>query len=419
MLIDEGLLKRFLGILIYLLAPTLYGQDHFTLQAALLHAFKESPYVDVEKSTVAIAEAEALKARGLLLPQLNIQGSIQQREEPRRPDESQRASEYSFRLVQPIFAGGSRYYQWQSARSLHEANIAGANFSLQNLKLEITRIYLSILAGTEVLMQQQQLVEVLKNQLKVVRARFDAGLAVRSDTQLAEARFAAAEGAATLARSQLEISRAQLVQYLGFSPTEPLVWPEIPLNLPDKPADLYEKALGENPLLLQSKAIVDSEQAGYKAARGAFFPEFTAELHRTRRFDQSELPEHQSAIVLGMSLNLFNGLQSYYERKQEGIELQRAEDRATIVKKELEQQSTAVFSQLQAAKSNLESLRIAVSSANEAAEAFSLEYKSGLRGISDVLDTEQDVLQAQVSLIQARFEYYLAAYRILYVAGKL
>lgn len=412
-------MKRFVFILSYLFGTSLHAQGNFTLEDAIQQAFNKSPYVEVEKATVAIAEAEALKTRGLLLPQLTVQGSIQQRAEPRTPEESQRESEYSIRLIQPIFAGGSRYYQWQSARSLHEANIAGANLSLQNLKLEITQIYLSILAGTEVLYQQQELVQVLKNQLKVARARFDAGTSIRSDTQLVEARLAAAEGAATLAQSRLEVSRTQLAQYLGFNPTNPLIWPEIPTNLPMKADVLYSKALGENPLLLQSKAIIDSEEADYKAARGAFLPEFTAELQRTRRFDQRNLPEQQSAIVLGMSLNLFNGLGSYYNRSQQGIELQRAEGRSAIVKRELEQQSSAVFSQLQAAKSNVESLKVAVSSAEEAARAFELEYQSGLRGLYDVLNTEQDVLQAQVSLIQARFEYYLAAYRILYVAGGL
>jgi outer membrane protein TolC len=210
-----------------------------------------------------------------------------------------------------------------------------------------------------------------------------------------------------------------MIQYLGFDPVDPLVWPELPAKLPDKPELLYNKALQENPLFLQSQAIIASEQADQKAARGAFFPEITAELRRTRRFDQDDLPDQQSDIVLGMSLNLFNGLQSYYYAGQQGLELQRAQDRSLIVRRELQQQSHEVFSQLRAAKSNLDSLKLAVSSAQAAARAFELEYRNGLRSLSDVLDAEQDVLQAQVSLIQARFEYYLATYRILYVAGKL
>ncbi|WP_141734476.1 TolC family protein [Oligoflexus tunisiensis] len=412
-------MKRFIFVLIWSWSGASYAQKHFTLNDALQHVLKDSPYVQAEKANIEIAEAAALRARGQLLPQLNIRGSIHQRPDTTDVDEPRRASEYSISLAQPLFYGGSRFYQWRAAQSMLDARIAGTASSLQNIKLELTQTYLAILARMEILEHQREQVRVLKEQVTVVRARFKAGTAIRSDVQQAEARLAAAEGSATMAESQLEIARAQLLQYLGFEPDAPLVWPDIPRNLPDKAEVLYGKVLAENPLLHQSQALIASEQAEHKAARGAFFPEFTAELRRTRRLDQDDLPEQQNEIVLGMTLNLFNGLQSYYNASQQNLELQQARERMTIVKRELQQESSEIFSQFLAAKSNLGSLRVAVNSAESAARAFELEYKSGLRGLSDVLNAEQDVLQAQVSLIQARFEYYLAAYRMQYVAGSL
>jgi outer membrane protein len=82
-------------------------------------------------------------------------------------------------------------------------------------------------------------------------------------------------------------------------------------------------------------------------------------------------------------------------------------------------QAGVAWSSLRVARASIESGRQEVRAAELAFEGVTEEAKVGARTTLDVLDAEEDVLQARASLIEAQRDEYVAAYRVLQAIGLL
>lgn len=395
-----------------LLAATL------TLDEAIHLFLNESPYISAESYRVEEAERAANSAFGRLLPVVNLNAShIQSVDEPLFGN-NQRTQEYSLILRQIIFAGGGSYYNWRANQYLSDSTKAGAASVIQGLKLELIQAYLAVLTQAEILKHQQEQVAVLKNQLQVVKTRFEAGSAILSDVRQAEARLAASEGAAALGQSQYDQAKANFQRLLGLGEDRQLSWPTPPQDLPENAEALFSYALQKNPSIHAANFNIDQQKSLESAARSKYLPELAAEIRLRDRHEESERLQRQE-FVLDLKMNLFNGLQSHHDLARSRIAVRRSMEEQEIVKRRLKRDSEEVFALFKAARSNLNSLEIAVKSAEEATRAFQIEYKSGSRSLSDLLNAEEDLLQSRIGLAQARFNYVLSAFRIKWVEGSL
>jgi outer membrane protein len=77
------------------------------------------------------------------------------------------------------------------------------------------------------------------------------------------------------------------------------------------------------------------------------------------------------------------------------------------------------WANLEVARASIRAGQLEVRAAELAFEGVNEEAKVGARTTIDVLDAEQDVLNARASLIQARRDEYVAAYALLGALGKL
>lgn len=390
-----------------------------TLEEALNDFLAESPYIESQSYRVEEADRTAQSAFGRMLPSLNFNASyIQQLDEPLF-DDSQKIQEYALILRQNLFTGGASYYTWRTAKYLSENTKASVAAIIQELKLELIQAYLTVLTREEILKHQLEQVHVLKNQLSVVKTRFEAGSAILSDVRQAEARLAASEGAAALGRSQRDQALANFQRLLGLRPGISLQWPELPKNLPTDVESLYQKALDNNPSLAAAKMSIELEKSQMSVVRSQYLPELAAEVRVIERDEGGMDQRQRQEFVLGMSMNLFNGLQTHHDLARSRLAVRRSREDLEIVKRRLRRDSEEVFSLHYAARSNLDSLELAVKSAEEATRAFQIEYQSGSRSLSDLLNAEEDLLQSRIGLALARIDYYLSAFRIKLVEGSL
>lgn len=393
--------------------------EKMDLDEALRIFLSESPFIASESYQVDEARRMASAAFGQMLPSLNFRAEHTQLLTDPAPGEADRFQDYLLILRQVIFQGGSNYYDWRASQHLSEATKARVESIIQNLKLELIQIYLTVLAQQEILGYQQEQVRVLKNQLEVVRTRFEAGATILSDIRQAEARLAASEGATALAKSQLDSAYANLERFLGpASQGRRLSWPEHPSAIITSAEDLFLRATTSNPSLQAASFEIEQRRASKQAIRGQYLPQISAEVRVRERHADERRPQQQE-FVLGMNMNLFDGLRTHHESARSNFALRRSVEDLEIVKRGLQRDSEEVISQHQAAQSNLNSLELAVRSAEEATRAFQIEYQTGSRSLSDLLNAEQDLLVSRIGLAQARLNYLLSAYRIRLVEGSL
>jgi outer membrane protein TolC len=83
------------------------------------------------------------------------------------------------------------------------------------------------------------------------------------------------------------------------------------------------------------------------------------------------------------------------------------------------QDATTAWQALETAGAQIDSFRAAVESNRTALDGVRQEQQVGLRTVLDVLDAQQEVLQAEVNLVVARRDHLVAAYQTLAAIGKL
>lgn len=98
--------------------------------------------------------------------------------------------------------------------------------------------------------------------------------------------------------------------------------------------------------------------------------------------------------------------------------MQREQEREAQLR-QAQQEAVQAWQSYQSAKSNVDSSKAQLKSAQIAADGIRREASLGLRTVTDVLIAQQQVLDADVSLITAQRDTLLGAYQLLAADGGL
>jgi outer membrane protein len=263
-------------------------------------------------------------------------------------------------------------------------------------------------------------VTVLTRDLRATQDRFNVGEVTRTDVAQAQARRAAAVAALDLARANLKTSRAAFERVIGHPASRLVEARESPL---------VAKSLGENVdiSLRESPSVVSAlyrEQAArfnIDLVRGELLPTATLESNYSKRFDGSVgLDSVETTTVTGrVTVPFYTGGEvqarvrqakhTHIQRLQE-IEQARTETQAQVV---------TAWAQLQAAQAAVESDKTAVEANRIALAGVREEERVGQRTLLDVLNAEQELLNAEVNLVTDQRNVVVASYTVLSTIGRL
>jgi multidrug efflux system outer membrane protein len=270
-----------------------------------------------------------------------------------------------------------------------QADVAANYFALRTLDAEIATV-----SGT---------VALRKEQVRLVRSRFDGGIGNELDVKRAETEQATTEAdLADLARQRAQLENAIAV-LAGANPSEFKLaalattnWnpqpPEIPVGLP---SDLLER----RPDVSIAERQLASANAKIGVAKGSFFPVLT--LTGSGGYISGDVASlfnlDSRTWTMGptLSLPIFAGgrLRANYKRAKSAFEEAVAHYR---------QQVLVAFSDVENSLSGThylatqaEAQQRAVASARRAVELATERYRSGIVNYTEVIDTSRDELQAE------------------------
>ena len=89
------------------------------------------------------------------------------------------------------------------------------------------------------------------------------------------------------------------------------------------------------------------------------------------------------------------------------------------VTREAQEQARSSWADLVSARARIISLQASVNAQQVAFEGVQQEAEVGSRTVLDVLDAEQELLNARVSLVQAQRDLIVAGYQVLSAIGQL
>lgn len=320
-------------------------------------------------------------------------------------------------LVQPLYQGGRVNGLKAQAKSGILAARQALRSSEQAVLLAAATAYLDVLRDEEAARIRRNNVRVLTRQKYAAGERFNVGEGTRTDIAQADSRLAAAEIGLFQADAQLAVSRAAYTRYMGVAPNA-LAQPT-KFALPPTLMDAIARARNNNPNLIAARYSEEIAQAAIDVAKSAHRP--TVSLNGTlqgARESSFSLPRSESAsIVAQVRIPIFTGGFNRSKVRAASQAKTRSRFETREAEQSIDEAVTNLWAQLIASRNVLEASKKQVAAAEVAFEGVELEQQVGTRNTLDVLDAEQELLNAKLGVVQGERNVNAISYQLLVTMG--
>jgi outer membrane protein len=289
----------------------------------------------------------------------------------------------------------------------------------QQVLLSAVEAFMEVRRALETVALRQNNVRLITQELRAARERFEVGEVTRTDTSLAEARLAAARSELAAAEGSLTIAREQYLAIVGRAPGNL----ESPGSLPTLPASVEAGkgiAVREHPQVKAIQHQVAASELNILRAEAAMKPSvrLTGQLSVTEGINAERFTRSGSVgIEAGGPIYQGGRLTSIVRQTIADRDASRGQLHQVI--NQVSQNVGNAFAQLRIAQASLESSERQVRAATVAFNGVREEAALGARTTLDVLNAEQELLNARSARISAQVDESIAAYRVLSTLGRL
>jgi outer membrane protein TolC len=413
----------------------LRAQDRVvTLADAIRLAERTQPSMVQAQAEVRTAAAQRRNAWGNFLPSLTAGSSASEffSEGASRVDpvtgqltsgnSTNRSVSTSLSASVDLFTGFRRGAELQAAK----AGQAQADASLVDARFQqalgTTNLFFDALSAAQLVSVREASVHRAEEQLKVSVSKLRAGSATRSDSlrslvtlgsarlDLIQAQTDLATAEANLARQVGEVGRIRAADDSSFHQV---------LTAIDT-VGLRTEAESRSPRIQTAVATESVALANVRASRAAYWPSLTLGANTgwnaSRTNDYTFL--NQRALSLQLSWQLFNRFDRELAIAQREATYDVAQATAEDERRAVQAELTARLAELDAARSKIDITVTSVAAATEDLRVQQERYRLGASTIVDVLTSQEALNQAEVDVVNARFDYLRAKAQLEALIGR-
>jgi outer membrane protein TolC len=339
---------------------------------------------------------------------------------------------YSTRLEMrwPIYTGGRTDALERAARAEAEAVGAERQTAQADLRLEVTRAYWALVTARASLDVLEQGVARSQAHVNDANQRFMAGLVPPNEVSSAAAQEARSRMLAIEARTQRDVTGAELARLIGVEPDQ-LIEPTADLGRtaasPNQPLDvapLVESARAarqERRVLQQRIAAADAQREAAAAGRlptVQFLGGVDYARPNPKIFPRADVAQDSWDVGVGATWSLWDGGRTVAEVVQAKAVSQAATERLAEFDSQLSVEVRQRALELEAAMASVAAATSGVTAAADARRVVDERYRAGVIGGIEVLDAEYALLQAQLDLTRAQAGVRLAEAQLTRALGR-
>jgi outer membrane protein len=409
-----------------------------TLEWALVQAYQNNPSLNAQRASLRATDENVPQALSGYRPKLSVTAtggynysstqshSLNQSVFPNTVTYSDIADNFGARGI-GASATQTLYNGFQTANRTRQAEsqVMGARETLrvteQQVLLDAATAYMNLLRDGAILDLNRSNVEVLTEQLKQTRDRFNVGEVTRTDVAQAESRLAAGRSALLGAQSNYVTSQANYRRVIGVDPGK--LAPGTPVDRfspPNLPAAISAGQI-QSPSVLASMYGVDIAALAVKISEGALYPNLALTASVSKNYDPlyNVNKQTEASVIGSLTIPIYQGGSEYSAIRQSketlgqqrlNLDVNRDQARATVVQS---------WGQLDAAKAQIEATTAQVNAAEIALNGVREEARVGQRTTLDVLNAQQELVNARVALVTAQHDRVVASYTVLAAVGGL
>ncbi len=326
-------------------------------------------------------------------------------------------------IQQNIFDGFRTYNNVKGSEALVEAGREDLRAAEVNVLLNAATYYMNVVRDQAIVGLRQNNVRVLSEQLRATQDRFKVGEVTRTDVAQAQSGLAQSQADLSIAQGTLYADQALFAQFVGHPPAS--------LKDPGPPTRLLPKTLqeaidisqAENPGILGAIFRERAQEHQVKEVKGQLLPSLSLNASYTKAAQPFGLPnvaqEDDTRVYGQLTVPLYEA-GSVSAQIRQAVEILSQRRQQIDEQRELARQNvSSQWGLVIAAKGNVAAGKSAVDATRIALQGVREEERVGQRTILDVLNSEQQYLNAQVNLVSFQRDLVVASYSVLAAMGRL
>ena len=284
----------------------------------------------------------------------------------------------------------------------------------QQVLLAAVQAYVDVSLSQQVVVLRQNNLRLITEELRAAEARFEVGENTRTDVAIAEARLAGSNAELASANGRLLVAREFYKAATGGYPGRLSELPNLPA-LPRSLEEAQEVARNTSPAIRQAQQLVTISDLQVSLAEAARLPTIGAGASIER--DDRGLDRQIVGITMNQTLYAGGLLSALQRQAIAGKDNARANLQQTAV---LVMQNVGVaWANLNVSFAAIEATEQQITAAQTAFDGVRQEAEVGARTTLDVLDAEQELLDANNARLEAVAQRYLGVYQVLASMGLL
>lgn len=391
---------------------------HRTLKEVAQQAVLNSPEVRARWHAFQEAGEEVGVVRGGFLPRVDATAG-KGKEKLDQPSAGINNLDYTrtghtVSLNQMLFDGLLTYNEVKRAGRARLVRYFEFLDASENAALEAARAYIDVI-------RYRYMVHLAENNyiqhriaFEQLKRRAESGVGRRVDVEQAGSRLALADVNLTTEMANLHDVSARYTRIIGDIPPQVAFVPgRLSNGLPQSPEAAIDKAMMHNPALRAS--VENTEAAGYDLAarRSSFMPklEVRARTENANNYLGTPGDRNNNVVEAVVTYNLFNGFSDVYRNRQYAERKNISLDLREKACRDMRQTLSIAYNDTGRLSDQLSFVGIQVGLVEKTRDAYRDQFNIGQRSLLDLLDTQNELFNAQRAQLNADMDLNLAYVR--------
>jgi outer membrane protein len=399
-----------------------------TLEEAWTRAYRNNPSLEAQRAELRATDEQVSQALSHWRPSIDANGSVGKTYQYapdlapfENPSFDDTTRSYGVQVTQPLFRGFRTRAETEAAEKQVLSGRAKLESAEQQLFLDTASAYLGVLRDEAALDLERHHEAVLEDKLKETRARTKGGELTGTDVRQAESRLARAHVSRFQAESTLTQDRAAYLRLVGDEPGT-LQAPALALESPRMLVDVFHLAETQNPDVVASQFAVEEAKAEIALNKGSLLPEIDLVGNSTRSYGENiTVPgrEDASQVLVQVTVPLYRSGTDYSKARAAQQTYSQRRDELDEARHKAHETADNAWAALMTAQAALDADKTEVDAAAEALKGVKEESKVGTRTTLDVLNAEQELLDAQIDEVKSQRDRDYAVLQIRAAVGQL
>jgi len=385
-----------------------------TLADALAYGYDHSGVLDQNRALLRAADEDVAMAVAELRPIISWSASIAATGEPLAPGQDILTNSISISAQMTLWDNGRSALGVEAQREMVLATRQSLINAEQQILLRIVSAYMEVRRSIAFIELRDNNVRLITQELRAAQDRFDVGEVTRTDVAQAEARLAAARSLLAAEQGTLARAQAEYEAAVGHAPGQ--LAAVSPVRINQSLDEAQRLALANHPVLQQAQHSVAATELNLQRAELATTPTVTLNGSLTVNDDFDSTTER---IGINVGGPIYSG--GLYSAQIRQVMANRDAARAQLLTtaQSLEQGVANAYSYFEVARASRDASERQVQAATIAFDGIREEATLGARTTLDVLNAEQELLDARANLISAQVDETVASYSLLSAMGLL